>query len=199
MGTEDHAQRGTKKLPGLREQLVTYQECASPGSACDASAFGTAPTTAGDRRWRWPRVLLLAGALFVLDDAFIHLRIAQTLSERGFYSFNATFRRTVRRARFTHVARAVLDFPSPPAEDHRSAGVHGVASGWPRALCRAYCTPTWLWFVPAAVASPLAIRWLTDGMETGIVALQHWRWRASRLDWRYSVPRQMVRWRASSC
>lgn len=119
--------------------------------------------------------LWLSRALF-LDDAFIHLRIAHGLLAHGFYSFNGD---RPAYCSSSPLFTALLAMGSwfyggdylPKIVDvavyaalfamlaRRLLAARTVAAQW---LSLAFL---------AAVASPLAMRWLTDGMETGLTGL----------------------------
>jgi hypothetical protein len=135
----------------------------------------------------WPRfaVLVLAitavtylwmSRLLFLDDAFIHLRIAHGLLAHGFYSFNGD---RPAYCSSSPLFTAVLAFLSwvysgdylPKIVDVIVYG--GLFAALARRLV-AVRTASAQWLSLAflvAATSPLAMRWLTDGMETGLSGL----------------------------
>lgn len=133
----------------------------------------------------WLYVLILASAAsfyawearyLYLDDAFIHLRIAKNLLEHGFYSFNGDRPSYCTSSPlFTALlalCSAVLSTPYLP----KVLGVFIYAALFAMLASRVQTAATlrarWLWIAfLAAVASPLAMRWLADGMETGLAGI----------------------------
>jgi hypothetical protein len=122
-------------------------------------------------------VVVMAGSTHLyLDDAFIHLRIARNLAEKGFYSFNGDTPTYSTSSPLYTLLLAVL-WPIWPSTVLPKAvgvigyiGLWGIAAGVARtsgnSLVRRLAI---LWLIP--LSSPLAIRWLTDGMETSGAAL----------------------------
>lgn len=132
----------------------------------------------------WPRLAVLVFALtsasylwlsrrLFLDDAFIHLRIAHGLLAQGFYSFNGDHPAYCSSSPFFTALLALCSaiYPGdylPKIVDVIIYG--GLFALLARRLLSARAVGAqWLVLVfLAAVASPLAMRWLTDGMETGL-------------------------------
>jgi hypothetical protein len=122
-------------------------------------------------------VVVMAGSTHLyLDDTFIHLRIARNLAEKGFYSFNGDTPTYSTSSPLYTLLLAVL-WPIWPSTVLPKVvgvvgyiGLWGIAAGVARAsgdgLVRRLAM---LWLIP--LSSPLAIRWLTDGMETSWAAL----------------------------
>jgi hypothetical protein len=122
-------------------------------------------------------IVVLAGSTHLyLDDTFIHLRIARNLAEKGFYSFNGDTPTYSTSSPLYTLLLAVL-WPIWPSTVLPKVvgvigyiGLWGIAAGVARAsgagLARRLAI---LWLIP--LSSPLAIRWLTDGMETSCAAL----------------------------
>ncbi len=133
-----------------------------------------------NRAWLYVLVLVSAAGFYAwearylyLDDAFIHLRIAKNLLEHGFYSFNGdhpTF--CTSSPLFTAllaVCSQVISSPGLP----KFIGLVIYAALFvmiaSRALAATMPPARWLWIAfLTAVASPMAMRWLADGMETGL-------------------------------
>jgi len=108
-----------------------------------------------------------------LDDAFIHLRIAKNLLDHGFYSFNGDFPTYCTSSPlFTALLALCSQFVSTPNLP-KIVGVliysvlFAVIASRVLTATTPYARWSWIAFL-AAVGSPLAMRWLADGMETGL-------------------------------
>jgi len=140
-----------------------------------------------EREANWPRSMLLVLAivaagylwsarLLFLDDAFIHLRIAKNLHELGFYSFNGDSRAYCTSSPlYTALLAALLAvYGGVLLPKFLGVVIYGVLFLIvARALVTAERRPArWLWLLfLLAIVSPLGVRWLCDGMETGLVAV----------------------------
>lgn len=116
---------------------------------------------------------LWSSRFLFLDDAFIHLRIAHNLVDVGFYSFNGD-RPTFCTSSPLFTALLALGAQLSPADllpkivDTLIYGVLFVMIAY-RVISARTAYAQWLSIAfLAAVASPLAMRWLADGMETGL-------------------------------
>jgi hypothetical protein len=110
------------------------------------------------------------------DDAFIHLRIARNLMHLGFFSFNGDRPSFCTSSPLFTVLLALCSRVTSSALLPKYIDVliycvlflllmrrvFAARSGFPRILALAFL---------AAVSSPFAMRWLTDGMETGLVGV----------------------------
>lgn len=111
-----------------------------------------------------------------LDDAFIHLRIARMLMAHGYFSFNGDFAAYCTSSPLYTTLLALADAwagsPFVPKVLGLCAytALFAVLARRVLAANRADSLYLHAWFL-AAVASPLGIRWFTDGMETVLVAL----------------------------
>lgn len=110
-----------------------------------------------------------------LDDALIHLRIAHQLLAHGFYSFNGdvpTY--STSSPLYTALLAALsLFFPGPMLPKVFGEIIYAgmIVALAMRALRQRAAAARWLTVVfLAAVASPIGVRWLADGMETGLIA-----------------------------
>ena len=119
---------------------------------------------------------LWAARLFFQDDAFIHLRIARSLVDLGFYSFNgdrpAYCTSSVLYTTLLAIASRLSSSPLLP----KVIGIVIYAGLFIALAMRFFAARNvrtralFLLFL-AGVASPLGVRWLTDGMETGLAGL----------------------------
>jgi hypothetical protein len=144
-----------------------------------------APVEETTMRRAWFSVLLLAAAAsfyvwearyLYLDDAFIHLRIAKNLLEHGFYSFNGDFPTYCTSSPLFTALLALCSGVAATPNLPKFIGVLIYAVLFAmiaiRVLKAATFDARWPWIVfLAAVASPLAMRWLADGMETGLTGI----------------------------
>jgi hypothetical protein len=137
------------------------------------------------RPWQWFALLAFATSATVYlwlsrhlfqDDAFIHLRVARSLMDFGFFSFNGdrpTFCTssplfTTLLAIGSEVSSAAL---LPKYIDLLIYGVLFLLLARRVIAARSrYSKAVSIAFL-AAVSSPLAMRWLTDGMETGLAGV----------------------------
>jgi len=135
----------------------------------------------------WPRLAVLVLAvtavtylwlsrLLFLDDAFIHLRIAHGLLAHGFYSFNGDRPAYCSSSPLFTGLLALFSFVY--SGDYLPKIVDVVVYGGlfamlaRRLVAVRTAVAQWLSLAfLAAAASPLAMRWLTDGMETGLSGL----------------------------
>jgi hypothetical protein len=109
-----------------------------------------------------------------LDDAFIHLRIAENLRHLGIYSFNGDAPAYCTSSPlYTALLAGLLTFydgvllPKIVSVIIYVALFGMVARS---AVAAKAAEAQWLWLaLLAAIASPLGVRWLSDGMETGLV------------------------------
>jgi hypothetical protein len=110
-----------------------------------------------------------------LDDALIHLRIAHQLLAHGFYSFNGdVLAYSTSSPLYTALLAArSFFFPGPMLPKVLGELIYAVVilALAMRATHQRTAAARWLTvaFV-AAVASPIGVRWLADGMETGLTA-----------------------------
>jgi hypothetical protein len=134
------------------------------------------------KRWRWGVLLLSAAWAFIglwvsrhlfQDDAFIHLRIARSLADFGFFSFNGdrpTFCTSspLFTALLALAAKVNSSAMLPKYFDWLVYSVLWILLGHRllRAKSRSALALSAAFLV--AVSSPMAMRWLTDGMETGL-------------------------------
>ena len=144
-----------------------------------------APVQETVTRRAWLYVLLLAGVAsfyvwearyLYLDDAFIHLRIAKNLLEHGFYSFNGDFPSYCTSSPLFTALLALCSGVAATPNLPKLIGVLIYAILFAliavRVLNAARFDTRWPWITfLAAVASPLAMRWLVDGMETGLTGI----------------------------
>ena len=121
-------------------------------------------------------VVMTGSTHLYLDDTFIHLRIARNLAEKGFYSFNGDTPTYSTSSPLYTLLLAVLWPIWPSTVLPKAVGVIGYFGLWgiTAAMARASGDSLVrrlgiLWLIP--LSSPLAIRWLTDGMETSCAAL----------------------------
>jgi hypothetical protein len=121
-------------------------------------------------------IYLWVSRYLFLDDAFIHLRIARSLAAFGFYSFNGdkpayctssplftallALGSRVYAGDFLPKIVDLLTYIALFALAARR--VFAARTGSAAALAVVFL---------AAIASPLAMRWLTDGMETGLAGV----------------------------
>jgi hypothetical protein len=125
-------------------------------------------------------LLAAAGAVglsrgMCLDDALIHLRIAHNLLARGFYSFNGDVPAYSTSSPLYTALLAALSFffSGPMLPKILGEVVYGtlLVVLALRATRQRTATTRWLAIAfVAAVASPIGVRWLADGMETGLIA-----------------------------
>jgi hypothetical protein len=131
----------------------------------------------------WIIATLLAGAAtaiwisrrMCLDDALIHLRIAHQLLAHGYYSFNGdgpTY--STSSPGYTALLAALsLFFAGPMLPKILGELIYAglIMALALRALHQRNAAARWLTVAfLAAVASPIGVRWLADGMETGLIA-----------------------------
>jgi len=111
-----------------------------------------------------------------LDDAFIHLRIAQNLAAHGFFSFNGDISSYSSSSPLYTSLLAFFWKLAPTIYLPKAIGIvvyvalfYFVANLVIRSREGAarICALSFL----AVVSSPMAVRWLSDGMETGLVGL----------------------------
>jgi hypothetical protein len=119
---------------------------------------------------------LWAARMFFQDDAFIHLRIARSLVDLGFYSFNGDRPAYCTSSLlYTTILAVASRFSSSPLLP-KIIGIMTYAGLFSAIAMRFIAAPNararalYLVFL-AAVASPLGVRWLADGMETGLAGL----------------------------
>lgn len=114
--------------------------------------------------------------LLFQDDAFIHLRIAHNLMLHGYYSFNGDSPTYSTSSPLFTALLGVLSkaIPGPYLPKILDVVVYAalfclIARIFIRAstTVAAFSSLAFL----AAVASPIGVRWLTDGMETGLTGL----------------------------
>jgi hypothetical protein len=110
-----------------------------------------------------------------LDDTFIHLRIASNLAARDIYSYNGDVPSYSTSSPLYTALLATLWKLLPIIWLPKIVGIAAYASllmliGLPLLRIRGSARPAiyLAWFI--AITSPMAIRWLTDGMETALVA-----------------------------
>jgi hypothetical protein len=119
---------------------------------------------------------LWTARMLFLDDTFIHLRIARNLHDFGFYSFNGDLASYCTSSPlYTALLATLLTvFSGPLVPKIMGTLIYGalfmlVARSALSAKCE---RAQWLWLAfLAAIASPIGVRWLCDGMETGLVGL----------------------------
>lgn len=117
-------------------------------------------------------VLIFITRYHFLDDAYIHLRIAKNLVDHGFYSFNGdipTF--STSSPFYTALLSSIwIGTHQILLPKYVNLVVYFILFALISiiAIKRAYLISL-LWLI--AVTSPIGIRWLTDGMETGLVAV----------------------------
>jgi hypothetical protein len=114
--------------------------------------------------------------MMFLDDAFIHLRIADNLRDAGIFSFNGLGPSYCTSSPLYTALLAALsrldDGPFLPKIVGLVIYFALIALLAHSALRSRHLRSRWLWALfLAAVASPLGVRWLSDGMETGLAGL----------------------------
>jgi hypothetical protein len=119
---------------------------------------------------------LIFSRFHLLDDAFIHLRIAHNLLDSGYFAYNVqepSFATssplyTLVLALFSIVSRTPL---LPKVVNVLIYFVILYLIGRELVRSEDSIRTTILFALLLLAASPMSIRWLTDGMETGLVAL----------------------------
>jgi hypothetical protein len=121
-------------------------------------------------------LLLLQTRHMFLDDTFIHLRIARNLATRGIYSFNGDARAYSTSSPLYTALLAALWRAWPSIWLPKWVNILAYAGLLALLSRQAWQARTsrqaglyLMWII--AITSPLAIRWLADGMETVLVAL----------------------------
>jgi hypothetical protein len=146
--------------------------------------FGAVPVQAAiPRAWFYVLILAAVAGFYVwearylyLDDAFIHLRIAKNLLDHGFYSFNGDLPAycTSSPLYTALVALCYHVLSTPTLPKIMGVLIYAVLFALLASRVAATVTPRARWLsitFLAAVASPLAMRWLADGMETGLAGI----------------------------
>lgn len=111
-----------------------------------------------------------------LDDAFIHLRIAEQVRDSGFFSFNGTAPDfSTSSILYTSLLGILSKLHSSPwLPKFANVVVYLTTIGVLMRLmrdARNHSERSVVIAFLATVMSPFAVRWLTDGMETSLVAL----------------------------
>lgn len=121
-------------------------------------------------------ILLFVSRFHFLDDAFIHLRIAHSLVDNGYYSFNGDEPQFASSSPLYTALLSACSFISrtPMLPKLVNIPIYLLLLALPlRALLRTHSRSQGLLLIASfmIVASPLCVRWMTDGMETGLIAI----------------------------
>lgn len=123
----------------------------------------------------WLGYWLYLGRYSQLDDAFIHLRYARNLRTYGFLTFDAVHPSTGCSSLLYVGLLSLIPGLMSTIHATKALSVAGYLSLLAAVLWMRRNTPEaamalWSLFV-TVLASPMAFRWLTDGMETSLVLL----------------------------